>query len=267
MCKHPWLWSLVLCVPPTIGPFRPYLLHISVCLSCQSFSSTSSPQSCVSSLAAPWPLAGFCALYLCSLRRSHCGFVCVDVLGPLVILFHFPSQCSNPYSPPVPTRTMESTRKHCKIILTSLDNNVSIPSRLFQKKKKKRGKKILCAFLCSFSSGKLSSWRFERQALSGNLSWSRKTVLWLGEQGGGSSSESVSRLLGCLSLKGKVRWLRPSELGSVACHIASKAHPLHRTYQFISCIRKVPVLGEYSKTEKHFATFEKWFHVLSSAND
>lgn len=202
VCKRPWLWSLVLGLPPSIGPFRPYLLRISVCLSWQSFSSSSLPQSCVSSLAAPWPLSGFCALYLPSLLSSHCGFVCIVILS-YVILFHFPSQCPNPYSPPVPTCTMESTRKHCKIILTSLDNNVSIPSRLFQEKK--MGEKNLCAFLCSFSSGKLSSWRFERQAVSGNLPWSRKTVLWLGEQGGGSSSESVSRLLGCLFLKGKVR--------------------------------------------------------------
>lgn len=85
---------------------------------------------------------------------------------------------------------------------------------------------------------------------------------------GGSSSGSVSRLLGFHSLEGRVHWLPPEGAGNVPCSTASEATLGMDLFTFlIPMLGKVQILGEYTKIEKCFAAFKKCFHVLFSADD
>lgn len=133
----------------------------------------------------------------------------------------------------------------------------------------KQKTKPLCTFLCSLSSGKPSSWGSQRQTLTGSLPGNRRKLFCGREsQVGGSSSGSVSRLLGFRSLEGRVHWLPPEGAGSVPCSTASKATLGMDLFTFLlPMLGKDQILGEYPKIEECFAAFKKCFHVLFSADD
>lgn len=73
-----------------------------------------------------------------------------------------------------------------------------------------------------------------------------------------SSSESVSRPLCLLSLKGKVPWLPPQGLAASPATWIQRL-TLHMDFLTfsLSTLGKDPVFGDYPNIEKHFAAFEK----------
>lgn len=139
---------------------------------------------------------------------------------------------------------MESTRRRCKTTLASSDNNVSIHSRLFQKKEIKS-----LSLPLFFLIRKLSSW-----GLRGSL------YLATPLKPEDCSVTRRTRRKVPLRVSLKVTLLFSPE-GPSALAPTLRAWqgrmPCRSSYLFIINIRKGPVLGECPKIEKHCAAFEK----------